>query len=997
MTNVDACTLVRQQLGLVYKDGKVPYKKGIDLNGNGKLEHNEILDRDNNNKVTCPEIWLFFGQNIDILPKEDAEKVVAAIAKEAKAGSAEKIRYLGQLSFQSYKYVRQYRGILEQAAKSPSRQIKAAALDALRMYDLAETAFLQAKIDQYVPFKLETDDSGLSQRQIQVKKLLIKSAKIVDTIFWQQYSHDGLALRRNLENSQDPLDKLRLQYLNINYGRYDNLEEPKVAFIGEGEHPHGATFYPEDISKAEIAAFLTAHPEMKAEFDKPNTIIRRDPVEGLVSVPYEKVFAGQLKMAAKYLREAADLTQDPALKKYLVQKADDLVSGDYYASDRDWIDLQNSTLDIIIGYMEVYDDEFSGAKASYESLVLQKDQKASDELNAYKNMLKVFQKKLPVADALKAKEVKPKPVGVFDLAYAGGDANQAIKAYAVNLPNTPEVREKFGNRFILLRNVMKAKAKYILFPIAKEIIDPSQLHLIGEYEFANFGIQHELAHSLGLDFVVDRNTEEKTETPIKLALKEKYVVIEECKGDTLTLFNLRWQNLSEEAEMRFYVTSTASIFRSIRFGVGESHGLANVIRGNFLITEGAIEVDSQTGRWKVVSIEKMRAAVGKLSTLLLEIEGYGNYEGAKKLIAEQGQVTPVIEATLAKLKGIPIDLEFVQSEKSDLTPLAAKAEKALSGLMLLKPDQKALIIYDQSKKELGEAFVAGAKALGAEVEGYLLPESRFEQGVLEEILVKINTGGYAVCINIFESRSEEVNSRLAIIKAEMATKAFVGHSPGLTKEMLGMPVDYAVMKQAKNKLLPVLQGAEKVIITTELGTNIEVKLGNREWVDDISIESAGIVNIPNGEMYYAALEDGANGTIIVDGSVGDVGLLPTPLAITFKEGKVVDMKWLNPEFKDPDKYLERIKAALNIDPMASVIGEFGIGLAPYELVGELLQDEKAAKTIHIAVGNNEGEGGLNNSQGHVDFIVKNPTVEVYYPEETERPSEKILLEGNLVF
>ncbi len=654
MTNVDACSLVKQSLGIT------SYQKGIDLNKNGKIEPNEILDRDYNNTVTCPEIWLFFGQNINILPKENVEKVVAAVAKEAEAGSAEKIRYLGQLSFQSYNYVRQYRHILEQAVKSADSKVKAAALDALRMYDVAEVAYLEAKIAQYVPIKLEADDSGLTQRQIQVKKLLIKAAKVIDTIFWQQYSHDGLALRRSLERSQDPLDKLRLRYLNINYGRYDSLEEPKAAFIGQGEHPHGATFYPEDISKAEINAFLTAHPKMKAEFDKPNTIIKRDPVQGLVAVPYEKVFAGQLKLAAKYLQEAADLTQDPALKKYLIQKADDLVSGNYYAGDRDWLALTESTLDIIIGYQEVYDDELTGTKASYESFVLQKDQKASDELIAYRDMLQIFQQKLPVTDVLKAKEVTPKPVGVFDLVYASGDANQAIKAYAVNLPNTPEVREDFGNRFILLRNVMKAKAKHILFPIAQEIVDLDQLALVGEYEFASFGVQHELSHSLGLDFVVDRETGKETETSIKLALRETYSAIEECKADTLALFNLRWQNLSEEAEMRFYVTSMASIFRSIRFGVGESHGRANVIRCNFLIKEGAIAVDSQTGRWKVVSIEKMRSAIAKLSNLVLEIEGYGDYEGAKKLIATTGQVTPVIKATLAKLEGIPIDLEFKQ-------------------------------------------------------------------------------------------------------------------------------------------------------------------------------------------------------------------------------------------------------------------------------------------------------------------------------------------------
>jgi len=945
------------------------------------------------------------------MPEENVKAVTALIAsKVEKHGMAAKATLLGQIAMMgSYKFVMPYRRILVEAAKSDDPKLAQAADGALKMYDLAEmsvvagdpeAAFLKGKVTQYAPVKLEPDDSHLSETNKKVKALLIKSAQAVDHIFWRQYTEDGLALRAQLENSSDPLDKLRLRLLKVNYGRFDNTVEGKPAFMGRGNLPPGSSFYPLDMTMEEFHTFIKNHPEVREEFEKPNTLIRRHPEKGLIAIPYEEIYKEELGVAAKYLEEAAALTNDPALKKYLIQKAKDLLSGDYFAGDRDWLALEESILDIIIGYTEFYDDN-AELKASFEALVLLKDPVASQRYASYKDRLQEFQSKLPVAEALKDEEVIAAPIGVFDAVYMGGDANQNIKPYAVNLPNTMEVREKYGNRFILLQNLMQAKAQKILIPIAQRIMDPSQAALVREDEFADHGICHEFAHSLGPKKVVDRKTGKKTALTPKEALQDPkgkgyYKGLEEAKGDVLALFNLRWDNLEEEQEMAYYANFTASIFRSIRFGLDDSHAEANLLIGTFLQEKGAIVFNPATGRWKVVSVAKMREAIKELSNIILEIQGYGDLDRAKAFAEKYLVMTPGITATLAELEGIPIDIELIQpEEKANLTPLATKAQKALSGIMLLKPGQKAFIIYDQSKKELGEAFVAGAKALGAQVDSYLLPESRFEQGALEEIVAKINASGYAVYINIFEARPEEVNSRVAIINAERGTEAFVGHSPGLTKEMLALPVDYAVMKEAKSRLLTVLKGAEKVVITTKLGTNLEVKLGNRKWFDDISIKSEGIVNIPNGEMYYAALEDGANGTLTVDGSVGGIGLLPSPLAIEFKNGKVVSMKWLDPKFQDPDNYLGRIKAALKIDSMASIIGEFGIGLAPYGLVGNVLQDEKASKTIHIATGRNKSEGGKNNSGAHVDFIVKDPTVEVHYPEETNLPSQTILLEGNL--
>jgi aminopeptidase len=55
------------------------------------------------------------------------------------------------------------------------------------------------------------------------------------------------------------------------------------------------------------------------------------------------------------------------------------------------------------------------------------------------------------------------------------------------------------------------------------------------------------------------------------------------------------------------------------------------------------------------------------------------------------------------------------------------------------------------------------------------------------------------------------------------------------------------------------------------------------------------------------------------------------------------------------------------------------------LTGNLLEDEKAYRTAHIAFGNNEEmPGGQNTSNIHRDCLFPNPTMTVTYIDEIQR-------------
>ena len=84
--------------------------------------------------------------------------------------------------------------------------------------------------------------------------------------------------------------------------------------------------------------------------------------------------------------------------------------------------------------------------------------------------------------------------------------------------------------------------------------------------------------------------------------------------------------------------------------------------------------------------------------------------------------------------------------------------------------------------------------------------------------------------------------------------------------------------------------------------------------------------------------------------------------------------------------VEKIKEFSAADDMAGVIGELGIGINPKaRLTGNLLEDEKAYRTAHIAFGNNEEmPGGQNRSKVHRDYLFHNPTMSVTYSDGSQR-------------
>jgi hypothetical protein len=310
------------------------------------------------------------------------------------------------------------------------------------------------------------------------------------------------------------------------------------------------------------------------------------------------------------------------------------------------------------------------------------------------------------------------------------------------------------------------------------------------------------------------------------------------------------------------------------------------------------------------------------------------------------------------------------------------ARNALSTVLSLKKGEDMLIVLDDSKRDIGMAFEEGAKVLGANTKIYSL--SKHVRPILD--VPSDLSGifkGYKVIINAFESDSRETPFRVKLLYEEIQYNARVGHAPGITTSMMRegpMKVDYSKIVSEAEHLMSAFRNVERVHITAPAGTDITLELGSRLWQTDVKIKEGDFGNLPAGEVWCAPVENGANGVLVIDGSIGDLGNVPSPLRLTLKDGKLVSVECANRDFA------KEVEELSHVDEMACIIGELGIGLNPgARIVGVMLEDEKASETSHIAFGNNlDMDGGTNSSKTHRDYLFYKPTIVATYKDGTTR-------------
>ena len=363
--------------------------------------------------------------------------------------------------------------------------------------------------------------------------------------------------------------------------------------------------------------------------NSPYTLARRAADGSLETVWYHDAYAGSISKIEEYLQRAADVTIKESVRNYLLKKIEGLKTDDYYESDKAWLEMNDSKMDLVIGPIEPVDDALYGTKASYGAYVLLKNLHRTEELSALAARMPELQEMLP-GDPANRQFVPGAESDIFscNVLYCSGYTNAGFKVIGINFPYDARVQEELGTRSIIFDNIIREKFNRTVYPVGQSLLEESYQPHVDASAFYWLIVFREIAKGLGVKETVNgRGT-------VAEALGNEFQ-----KEDVLTTF----------------VTNT---IRSVRFGAVDPTGIANIIVYNYLLETKAITWNA-TGRYSI-DFDKTWQALEDLGAEILRIQAHGDIDAANSYIARYGVagLESLSDKRVLERAGVPVDIRF---------------------------------------------------------------------------------------------------------------------------------------------------------------------------------------------------------------------------------------------------------------------------------------------------------------------------------------------------
>jgi len=300
--------------------------------------------------------------------------------------------------------------------------------------------------------------------------------------------------------------------------------------------------------------------------------------------------------------------------------------------------------------------------------------------------------------------------------------------------------------------------------------------------------------------------------------------------------------------------------------------------------------------------------------------------------------------------------------------LRAAAETALTQCLNLGGDETCLIVTDDKREAIGEMLYSVASEITDDP-----TIIRYPPGDQHGAEPPATVAAALAEADVFLAPTTKSISHTRARGDACEAGARGSTLPGITESVFttGLDADYEAIAEHSKHMHDQVRKADEIRVTSPQGTDITFEIGDREWLLDTGIvhEPGEFSNLPAGEIFVSP--ETATGTFVVDGTMRPHGLLEADqqLAFEVEDGLVTHIS-------DAEIRSQIQTAAEEVGDAAYNLAELGIGtnVGVDELVGSVLLDEKAAGTVHIAVGDNASIGGDVDAPLHLDGILREPTV-----------------------
>jgi dipeptidyl-peptidase-3 len=325
-------------------------------------------------------------------------------------------------------------------------------------------------------------------------------------------------------------------------------------------------------------------------------------------------------------------------------------AGDRMAYDIAWVADQESPVDTINGFIEVYLDA-RGVKGAWEALVYYVNREKTSGIQKIARDAQWFEDRMPWDPKYRKAGVTGITANAIDVVIETGESGP-VTPVGINLPNDQIVRERHGSKSVSLSNVTEAYDKAALPEFRTEFAwtpeEVARAEKWGAFAGELTTNMHEvIGHASG-------KIDERLAGNPGAYLKEQYSALEEARADLIALYFLPDPHLVDLgllsaadhadivlAEYEGYTRNALVQLRRVREGtqLEEDHMRNRQLIVHWLLANTkAIEMRTRDGKtyYVMTDVAAFREGVGRLLAEVQRIKAEGDYAAAKALIEAHG-------------------------------------------------------------------------------------------------------------------------------------------------------------------------------------------------------------------------------------------------------------------------------------------------------------------------------------------------------------------------